>query len=70
MIPHDELEKKYGGSQSNVCQFWPIHTTNKYDQSESAEDSEAEYKTVMNDTEYFEKDRSSCNCGVDKCLIY
>jgi len=32
-IREDEREKKYGGSLTDLCEFWPIHTTNKYEET-------------------------------------
>jgi hypothetical protein len=34
-ISTEEREKKYGGTLQNVCEYWPIHTTNKYEETES-----------------------------------
>ena len=71
-IPEDEREKKYGGCLANLCEFWPIHTTNKYEESESMAESQEDYKSVLNDTGYFREDNppKTCMCGQENCLIY
>lgn len=34
-ISTEERERKYGGTHNNACEFWPIHTTNKNEETES-----------------------------------
>lgn len=65
----DERERRYGGSLPNLCEFWPIHTTNKYEESQSA-DSDTEYKSALNDPLYFDEARSPLCDFSNACQIY
>lgn len=53
VISADERERKYGGGLPNACEFWPIHTTNKYEETESNMDRTV-YESAIDNNELFE----------------
>lgn len=69
-ISTDEREKKYGGTLQNVCEYWPIHTTNKYEETESNFER-TEYESAINDPVFFEDPKPPlCDFTNSKCIIY
>lgn len=70
-ISANEREKKYGGSLANLVEYWPIHTTNRYEDTESSEFERTEYESVVNDPGFFEEpDPPLCDFSHSKCIIY
>jgi hypothetical protein len=52
-----------------VCEYWPIHTTNKYEETESEVDGTV-YESVIDDPLFFEEPKPPLCDLTGKCNIY
>ncbi len=77
-IPDEEREHKYGGSLSDLNEFWPISLATKYEEQKSYfiidNTSETDYRSVINEEILFEGidgQEPGCGvCGKKNCEIY